>query len=194
MFTGCQVEGTIKIDSITYNVNGIGHHEHTWASGILQKGIVRGWDWCHMTLDNGWNMYYSNYYFLPQIKSTKTSKINPFASLIITTNKGETLTRLEDIDVEIVESDQLMILMNIPIQTKVTAKASSTQILLKTYNIKLDIDIKADNTYEKIWKRFANVGMKIGRVTISGIVSWSEEDEKYNVELNGIGTIWNMRH
>jgi len=194
IFTGCEVDGTIKIDGITYKVNGIGHHEHTWVSGIIPKALIRGWDWCHMTLDNGWNIYYSNYYFLPQVKSTKTSKINPFGDLIITTDKGASLTRLENIDIEIVESDQIMLFLNIPNYTKVTAKPKSTQIILESHNINLDLDIKADNTYEKLWKRFANIGMKIGKTTISGKISWTDNEGKHDIELNGIGTIWNMRH
>lgn len=194
IFTGCTVEGTIKIDTITYNVKGIGHHDHTWVSGIIIKSLIRGWDWCHMTLENGWNIYYSNYYLTPQLRSTLTSKINPLASVIITTDKGQKITRLENVDIEIVESDKALLFLNIPIEIKITGTTGSSQLLLQTYNIKLDLDIKADNTYERVWKRLANVGMKIGRSTISGEISWSDQGEKHIVELEGIGTIWNMRH
>ena len=37
----------------------------------LLKPIIKGWDWCHMTLDNGWNIYYSNYYLTSQINTSK---------------------------------------------------------------------------------------------------------------------------
>ena len=194
IFTGCDVSGTIKIDGVNFKVDGIGHHEHTWASGVIPKAFIRGWDWCHMTLDNGWNVYYSNYYLLPQIKSTKTTKITPFSSLMITTNKGETITKLDDLEIQIKDSEKNLLFLNLPTSTRVTAQPSSAQILLRSYNIELDVDITADNTIDRIWKRLANVGMRIGRVTISGKISWSDDDGKHDLDLNGIGTIWNMRH
>jgi predicted secreted hydrolase len=131
IFMGCEVTGSVKIDGINYNVKGIGHHEHTWASNIITKGLIKGWDWCHMTLDNGWNIYYSNYYFLPQIQSTKIFEINPFVTVIITTNQGETITKLEDVNIKVTESDQIFLLLNIPSETQITARPSVTQILLQ---------------------------------------------------------------
>ena len=147
-----------------------------------------------MKIDNGWEIYYSNYYLLPQTKSTKTSLINPFSNLIITTNQGETFTKLEDVDIEILESDKILLFLNLPKETKVIGKTASTQILLRSYNIKLEIDIKADNVYQRVWKRLSNVGMSIGRTTVTGKISWSDDNGKHIVELNGLGTIWNMRH
>jgi predicted secreted hydrolase len=193
IFTGCEISGTIKINGFSYSASGIGHHEHTWISGILSKRIFRGWDWCHMQLDNGWNIYYSNYYLLPQLKSIKESKINPFSNLIITTNQGETLTKLENVDIEITESDTLFLLLNIPISSRVNAGTSPTQVVLNSYEIKLDINIKAENTYDHTWKRLSYVGMKIGGCSVSGKISWID-DVEHEVELSGIGTIWNMRH
>ncbi len=193
-FMGCEVSGTVKIDGLTYKVKGIGHHEHTWASGIITKTLIRGWDWCHMKMGNGWEIYYSNYYLLPQTKSTKTSIVTPLSSLAITTNQGETFTKLNDVEINILESDKILLFLNLPKETKVTGKTSSTQLLLRTYNINLDLDIKADNVYQRVWKRLSNVGMSIGRATITGKISWSDEDGKHLVDLNGIGTIWNMRH
>lgn len=194
VFIGCEVSGVIKIDGLTYKINGIGHHEHTWASGIITKTLIRGWDWCHMKMDNGWEIYYSNYYLLPQTKSTKTSIINPLSTLFITTNQGETFTKLEDVEINILESDKVLFFLNLPKETKVKGKTSSAQLLLRTYNINLELDIKADNVYQKVWKRLSNVGMSIGRATIIGKISWSDDDGKHIVDLNGLGTIWNMRH
>ncbi len=196
-FMGCEVSGTVKIDDLTYKVSGIGHHEHTWASGIILKALIRGWDWCHIRMDNGWEIYYSNYYLLPQTKSTKTSLINPLSSLVITTNQGETFTKLEDVDINILESDKSekkILPINFPRETKITGKTSSVQILLRSYNLKLDIDIKTDNVYQRVWGRLSNVGMSIGRATVTGKISWSDDDGKHLVDLNGIATIWNMRH
>ena len=194
IFTGCTVTGTVEIDRLPFKVKGVGHHEHTWVSSLITKGLIRGWDWCHITLDNGWNIYYSNYYFTPQFKSIETIKINPFASLIITTDKGETITRLGNVEVEILNSDKIFLSLNIPVETGVTAKTGPSQLLLQPYEINLVLNIKADNTYDHLWKRFVHVGMKIGRCTVYGEITWSDEDGDHDIDLNGVGTIWNMRH
>ena len=81
-----------------------------------------------------------------------------------------------------------------PSELNIRAKPNLlTQILLKKYNIRLDINIEADNTYEKIWKFPTYVGMKVGLNTVNGKISWKDEDGFHEIELNGIGTIWNMR-
>jgi len=194
IFLGCKVNGTVSIDGEEYNVKGIGHHQHSWSSGLL-KLAIKGWDWNHITLDNGWNIYYSNYYLSKQIAPTKTYKINPFSTVIITTDQGSTLTKLESTTIEIEKSDKLFLLLKMPTQTNVSAEAKLvSQFLLKTYDIGLNIEINDDNTFDKIWKFPTYVGMKIGRSTVTGSLTWSDEDGSHNVKLNGIGTIWNMRH
>ncbi|UCB58372.1 MAG: hypothetical protein JSV67_07160 [Thermoplasmatales archaeon] len=194
VFVGCDVSGTIEIDGFSYNVEGVGHHEHTWASGIISKGLIRGWDWSHMKLDNGWNIYYSNYYILSQFKSTKEYTINPLSTLLITSDKGEKLTILDDIEINILQSDKVFLLLNIPLEIEISAKAGPSQILLKTFKINLDLNLKADNTLDNVWKKFAYVGMKIGRAIVSGQITWSDDNGDHIEELNGISTIWNMRH
>ncbi len=194
IFMGCDVEGKVILNGMEIEVRGTGHHEHTWISGLLTSGIIRGWDWCHMTLENGWNIYYSNYYFTMQFKSSKTYKVNPFANMIITTDKGETLTKLENIKVDIIDSDKIFLLLNMPNKFEITAEPSLSQALLKETKIKLNLDIDSSNTFDKTWKRLAHVGMKIGRTEITGEISWSDSEGDYEKELSGIGTIWNMRH
>ena len=192
IFTGCEVTGDVTIDGLKYEVKGVGHHEHSWSLGVV-KFAIHGWDWNHITLDNGWNIYYSKYSLTRQRLQTSTSKINPFASLIITTDKGETLTQLKDIDVTIKASDKLFLLLKMPIEMKVTAKPDNTQMLLKTYNIKLEINILTENAYDKTWKFPTYLGMNIGMSMITGKVSWTDDDGDHEIELNGTGTIWNMR-
>lgn len=194
VFLGCEVEGEVKINGLNYNVKGVGHHEHTWASALITKALIHGWDWCQITLENGWNIYYSNYYFLPQISETKESKINPLSTILITSDNGNKITNLEDINVNILKSDQLFLLLNIPVETQVIATPSNTQLILKSYNIKLNLDIKAENTIDLDWKRLTGVGMKLGRSTVTGNIIWNDEYGDHDVEINGIGTIWNMRH
>jgi len=193
IFTGCEVTGTVTLDGLEFKVKGIGHHEHSWSPGFL-KLVFKGWDWYHMTLDNGWNIYYSNYYVTKQRLPSKTLKINPYASLIITTDQGKTITKLENIDITIKKSDKLFLLLKMPSEISLIAKPKViTQPLLRTYNIRLDIDVVAENTYERTWKIPTYVGMKVGLNTISGKISWSDNDGVHELELNGLGTIWNMR-
>jgi len=194
IFLGCEVKGNVTIDGSTYNVKGIGHHQHSWSGGLL-KLAVKGWDWCHMTLDNGWNIYYSNYYLFGQITPTKTVKYNPWSTVLITTDQGDTLTRLEDTKIEITKSDNLFLLLKMPTEINVTAEPKTlSQFLLKTYDISLNMNILSENTYDKTWKFPTYVGMKIGRNLVTGKLSWTDEDGSHNVDINGVGTIWNMRH
>ncbi|KYK29577.1 hypothetical protein AYK20_09705 [Thermoplasmatales archaeon SG8-52-1] len=192
IFTGCEVTGEIILDGATYAVEGIGHHEHSWSLGVA-KFFIKGWDWCHMRFNNGWNIYYSKYYLTNQILDKKTSRINPYATIIITTDNGETLTLLEDIDITTQQTDTLFLLLKMPSRFTIKAKTSISQILLRSFNINLNIDIIADNTYDKTWKFPTYLGMKIGLSTVTGKIQWSDTDGDNEIELKGSGTIWNMR-
>ena len=194
IFMGCSVEGTVEIGGINFEVKGIGHHDHTWINGLLTSGLIRGWDWCHMKFENGWNIYYSNYYFTPQFKSTKKYKINPFSNIIITQDNGKRLTILEDIKIDIKDSDRIFLLLNMPNKIKITAEPNIAQVPLKDTNINLELNLDLDGTLDKQWKRLAHVGMKIGRTEANGVISWNNNDKNYEVELEGIGSIWCMRH
>jgi len=194
MFTGCEVEGTIEINGLTYGVEGIGHHEHTWTSIAVLKSLINGWDICHIKLNNGWNVYYNKYYVLPQLKAATTLKFNPFSKVIITTDQGETLTILDNVDIEIIESDKLFLLLNIPTKTKVTAKSSFSQFFVEPYEINLEMNIDSNTEYVHEWRLPSYVGMKISRCDVSGSVSWKDDGDNFNIDLEGIGTIWHMRH
>ena len=193
MFTGCTVTGTVKIDGKEYDVKGIGHHEHSWST-IMLKPIIKGWDWCHITLDNGWNIYYNNYYPTSQIISSLTYKINPLNNIIITTDKGKTLTLLGDVEITIEESEKVSLLLNRPTQIKINAKPGIAQPLLTTYNIILNLNLKFDDTIEKKFGVLDPVFMNIGRSTADGKITWTDDDGYHEVNLNGIGSTWTMRH
>ena len=195
IFLGCEVSGTIKIDDINYNVKGTGHHEHTWSSGsILSKVLIRGWDWCQITMDNGWNIYYSKYYLTTQLRSTKESDIDILTNLIITTDQGRKLTILEDVNVKILQSNDVLMLLKMPVETEIKATTSLKQIILNSYNRKLDLNLKAENVLDNTWKKISPVSMRLGRNTATGTITWSDDYGDHEVVLNGIGTIWNMRH
>jgi hypothetical protein len=193
-FTGCRVDGKVIIDNQEYLVNGTGHHEHSWSPNIVSRGLINGWDWSHIILDNGWNIYYSNYYPTPQFVSSLSSKINPYGSLILTTDEGKTITILDNINPEITQTnDEIFPFVKIPLEINVNAKAGVSQPLLSTYNIEFNIKIKSENSYEKIWKFPTYVGMSVGRSTITGTISWTDNEGNHELDLNGIGTEWSMR-
>ncbi len=195
VFIGCEVSGTVEIDSFSYDVKGIGYHEHTWSTGsILSKILIRGWDWYQITMDNGWNIYFSKYYLAPQLKSSKESDTNFLTNLIITTDQGKTITILEDVNIKIIQSDDVLLLLNLPIETKIEATTSLTQIIINSYNINLNLNIKSDNIFDNTWKKISPVSMRIGRTSASGIITWSDDYGDHEVVLNGIGNVWNMRH
>lgn len=192
IFTGCEVYGTVKINNLEFKVKGTGHHEHSWSPGFLQLSI-KGWDWCYMVLDNGWSIFYSNYYLTRQIFTPATSKINPLAAIVITNDKGTRMTKLENVDITFEKFDKLFLLLKIPTDISINAKPKVlSQPLLKTYNIRLDLDLKAKNTYEKMWKFPTYVGMKVGLNSITGKITWSD-DGGQEVELKGTASVWFMR-
>lgn len=194
MFIGCEVEGKIMIDGKEYNVNGTGHHEHTWSPNLVTRGLINGWDWSYITLENGWNIYYVNYYPTPQFVSSLTSKINPYGSFIITTDEGNTITILDNINPEITKSDdEIFPFVRMPLDININAKAGLAQPLLSTYNIEINIDIISENTYDKIWKFPTYVGMLIGRSSVIGTIEWTDNEGFHEIELDGIGSQWSMR-
>jgi hypothetical protein len=193
MFFGCNVSGTISINNLEYKVNGIGHHEHAWSPNKIVIGKLKGWDFHHIVFDNGYNLYFTNYLYTRQLLSTKISTINPFANCVISTDQGETLTKLNDITITTVKSEKLFLFLKIPTEITIVAKPSITQPLLRPYNIKLELTIKADNTFDKTWKLPSFVGMKTGRSIANGIISWSDDTGEHQIELNGIGSVWDMR-
>jgi len=194
VFTGCNVTGTVFIDGTSYAVQGIGHHEHAWSPNIVSKGLINGWDWVHVTLENGWSLYFNSFYNTPQALTTKTPNINPFGSLFITTNDGETLTTFQNINPEITMVDEeIFTFVSMPLKIHLNGQPGVVQPLLGTFDISLSVDISVDNTYEKIWKFPTYVGMNVGRAIVGGSLTWTDDEGEHVVDLQGIGTIWSMR-
>lgn len=200
LFTGCKVTGTIEIDGELFVVNGTGHHEHSWTPNLVSKGMINGWDWFHITLDNGWNIYESNYYPTPQYLTSKSSTMNPFGTLLITTDNGETLTELKNVDIKITREDtKVFPFVKMPASFTLNAKPSLkpiyvlSQSLLYGSNIKLDANIEIKNSFNKVWKFPTYVGMKVGACDIEGTLSWSDAEGEHQLEINGIGVNWSMR-
>jgi hypothetical protein len=200
LFTGCTVTGTVEIDGKVYNVKGKGHHEHSWSPHVVTKGSINGWDWFHMVLDNGWNIYMSNFYPTPQYISSKTPRINPFGTIIITTDDGETITELKNVDVKITREDsKIFPFVRMPADFTITAKPSLnplyfiSQSLLYGTNTVMDVDIEVKNAYNKVWNFPTYLGMKIGSCEIEGTLSWSDEEGEHQLPLNGKGVSWSMR-
>jgi hypothetical protein len=80
-----------------------------------------------------------------------------------------------------------------PQEINLNAQPGLVQPLLNTFDISLNLGLRFAESYEKIWKFPTYVGMKIGRNTVSGSISWNDDDGEHIVELEGIGTMWSMR-
>jgi len=200
LFIGCEVNGTVEIDGEVFEVKGTGHHEHAWSPKTVTKGLINGWDWFHITLENGWNIYESNYYPTPQFASTKSSRINPFGTLFITTDNGETLTELRNVDLKITREDsKIFPFVRMPADFAIHATPSLnptyviSQSLLYGTNTKFEANIEIKNSYNKVWKFPTYMGMKIGTCTIEGILSWSDDEGEHQIEIDGTGVSWSMR-
>ena len=200
LFTGCEVSGTIEIDGEEFTVKGTGHHEHAWTPKIVTLGVINGWDWFHMTLDNGWNVYTTTYYPMPQAITSKTPKANPLSTMLITTDNGETFTELRNVDIQITRQDkQIFPFVKMPTDFNIIAKPSLnplyivSQALLYGTNTELDVDIEVKNVCDKVWKFPTYMGMKVGSCEIEGTLSWNDDDGDHNIPINGIGVSWSMR-
>jgi hypothetical protein len=200
LFIGCDVTGTVSINGRTYEVNGTGNHEHSWTPKLITKGSINGWDWFHITLDNGWSIYESNFYPTPQVISSKTSIINPFGTFILTTDDGETITELRNVDLQITrQDDQIFPFVKMPVDFNLNAKPSMnplyaiSQSFLYGTNTEMDIDVDVEHSYNKVWKFPTYMGMKIGYCTVEGILFWSDDDGDHELEIQGVGTSWSMR-
>jgi len=200
MFTGCEISGTVTIDDEEYRVNGTGYHEHSWTPNVVTKGSINGWDWFHIKLENDWDLYLSNFYPAPQSLSSLTSKVNPFGTVLLSTDNGLTFTELRNVDIKISRSDnKIFPFVKMPAEFEIEARPSLnpayavSQSLLYGANIELTLDIEIDNPYNKIWKFPTYFAMKTGMISVEGTMSWSDSDGDFDVPIEGSGVSWSMR-
>jgi predicted secreted hydrolase len=197
---GCDVSGTVTIDGKTYTVKGTGSQEHSWTPHAITKLAIGGWDWFSLTLDNGWNIYAANYLPNPQAVSGALSTLDPFSTLLITTDRGVTYTELKDVNLKITKKDEKVFpLVKLPSAFSIKADPSInplyviSQSLLYGTKTTLNGGLSLTHATNKIWKFPTYMGMKIGYCTIDGTISWSDTDGDHQVPVHGIGVSWNMR-
>ena len=94
----------------------------------------------------------------------------------------------------ILDSERVSILLKRPTQINIKAKPGLSQPLLATYDIELDITIDFRKSIEEKYGFIDIVGMSVGRSTVSGSIFWNDEEGDHNIELDGICTMWTMRH
>jgi hypothetical protein len=197
---GCDVSGTVTINGQTYTVKGTGSHEHAWTPNAINRLFIGGWDWFSLTLDNGWHIYGTNYLPSPQAISGALSNVDPFGTLLITTDRGETITELKDVNLRITKTDeQVFPLVKLPSAFNIKANPSInplyliSQSLLYGTRTTLSGDLSITHATTRIWKFPTYLGMKIGYCTIDGSISWTDNDGSHDVRVSGIGVSWNMR-
>jgi predicted secreted hydrolase len=197
---GCTVSGTITIDGQKYLVRGTGSQEHSWTPNAITRLAIGGWDWFTFTLDNGWQVYAANYLPSPQAASGAIAKLDPFSTLIITSDSGVTLTELKDVNLKITAKDEKIFpLVKLPARFSLEADPSVnplylvSQSLLYGMKLKLQGDIDITHATSKIWKFPTYLGMKIGYCSLDGSLSWTDDDGDHTVSVHGVGVSWNMR-
>ena len=198
LFSGCNVSGTISIDGEEFYVEGNGHHEHSWSPKNVVKQAIDGWDWGYFSLDNGWSLYVSQYLPTPQYLTSKSTSMSPFGTCLLYTEDG--VTELHNTNLAIkMEDPKIFPFVKMPAEYSLSSKVSwnplyvVSQSLLYGTDLELDCDISVSTPYNKVWKFPSYVGMKLGQSEISGTLSWMEDGDKVEVEINGIGTTWSMR-
>jgi hypothetical protein len=167
---------------------------------VINRLSINGWDWFTLTLDNGWTIYAANYLPTPQVISGTLSKLDPFGTLLITTDRGETITELKDVNLKITQTDEKIFpLVKLPSAFSVDADPSFnplyliSQSLLYGTHTSLSADLDVTDACNKIWKFPTYLGMKIGYCTIDGTLSWSDDDGDHEVPVHGLGVSWSMR-
>ena len=197
---GCEVSGTVSIDGQTFTVKGTGSQEHSWTPNAITRLAIGGWDWMSFTLDNGWEIYEASYLPNPQAVSGALPRLNPFGTLLITTDHGTTVTELKDVNLRITKKDEKVFpLVKLPARFSLEADPSLDPLYLVSQGLlfgtkttlKGDIDISHATT--KIWKFPSYVGMKIGYCSIDGTISWTDTDGDHSVPIHGVGVSWDMR-
>jgi predicted secreted hydrolase len=197
---GCTVSGTVTIDGQVFTVKGIGSHEHSWTPNAITRLAIGGWDWFTLTLDNGWQLYVANYLPSPQAASSALARLDPFSTLVITTDHGSTVTELKDVNLKITAKDEKVFpLVKLPATLSLEADPSInplyliSQSLLYGSKIKVQADIDISHATTQIWKFPTYLGMKIGYCSLDGTISWTDDDGDHEVPVHGIGVSWNMR-
>jgi hypothetical protein len=197
---GCVVTGSVTIDGAVFHVKGTGSHDHSWTPHLITKASLNGWDWFTFTLDNGWDIYVSNYLPTPQVIPDSLSRRDPFSTFLLTPDCGSTITELKGITLTITQKDEKVFpLVKMPSGFSLTATPSLdpmyviSQSSLVGSEISLSNDIVVTHSTNKIWRFPTYVGMKVGYCTISGTLSWTDETGPHEVPLQGVGVSWSMR-
>jgi len=195
---GCVVTGSVTIDGAVFQVKGTGSHEHSWTPHLIIHASLKGWDWFSFTLDNGWNIYSTHYLPTSQVISDALS--NSFGTFLITSDRGSTITELKDITLKITQKDEKVFpFVKMPSAFSLEAYPSVntsyviSQSLLYVSEMSLTSDIEVTHSTNKIWRFPTYLGMKVGYCTISGTLSWTDENGSHEVPIHGVGVSWSMR-
>ncbi len=162
----CRVSGTVVWSGKTYNVSGIGYHDHVWE-GALPRLITKGWDWANLHFDNGWEMYLSKFIL--------RTPGNFYSGAVILSPNNRNLTEFSKYDLSVTKFARAK---NLPFMRYPVAY----HLVGMRDGMNLTLDIEVTNVCEITWK-FARTGMFEGTCRVSGRFSWPG----YSVELHGFG-------
>ncbi len=191
IFMGCTVTGTVELDGKIYRINGTGDQEHAWTPFYIRKVFIDGWDWFHIKMDNGWEIYISKFYPSPQSITSKLHRIIPFGTIMLTPD-GESITEFSCFDLNPKQKEKVFLFTKFPTRYSLYAKKTHN-IMLQRIDLKLNLGISTYNTYQQIWKFPSYLGIKVGMCNVSGTISWTDGEKNYNINLSGQGIGWTTR-
>jgi predicted secreted hydrolase len=162
----CIVRGNMSWDGKQYHVGGIGYHDHVWENNIPRL-VSKGWDWCNLHFDNGWEMYLSKFIL-------RTPR-NLYSGAVVISPNNRNLTEFNKFTITYTETASPTDLPFMTYPKKFHLEAQRDDMILK-------LDVEIYNTGEIVWK-WARTGMFEGPCYAKGTFSWSG----HMVELNGYG-------
>jgi len=200
VFLDCGISGTVTVDGVASTVSGVGTYEHAWSPRLVSRAEINGWDWCSLVLENGWMVYVSDFLPAPAVVTEKVPVLAPFGTVIVTTDQGDSVTELKNVEVRVTARDERVFpLVKMPSAFSLEASPSLnpsylvSQSLLFGSKLSLSADCSVLSSVNRIWQFPTYVGMKIGYVTVTGELSWTDADGEHAVPISGVGVSWSMR-
>jgi len=192
----CEIIGSVMIDNTAFQVKGTGTHEHAWTPHLVLRASLKSWDRFVFTLDNGWTIYSTTYE--PSLQAL--SRQDPFCSFLLASDKGNTITELKDVTLTVTRQDEKVFpFVKMPNAFLMEAYPSNnlsylvSQSMLYGSDLSLRDDIQVTHSINKIWRFPTYLGMKIGYCTLTGMLSWDDEDGTHEMTIQGVGISWSMR-
>jgi predicted secreted hydrolase len=158
----CNVDGTITIDDVIFEVSGTGYHDHMWAPYFNRASGF--WDWFSVHFDNGLHAFI---WLIIPIRENPLIMANPRFFWL---TDGQKFTELKLFDIEYIEFENTSIPhFNRPKTFHITSTSNYP---------KIDLYLYTRNIYEYIWERTSDstiTAMWEGTCMVNGTIEMESE-------------------